>query len=117
MGRNPTTGEGFFVTTGLVIPRFLTGPDELFMEASVGFNEELLVDGVAIAPELSEEEPDADAWQGTIDRMIRFLGEKLALQPLDVDLMEQEWLVGRVPVRLFREKLDRFTLTVEAPGA
>ena len=121
-GRNLSTGEVMEAPPGLVIPRFLAGPDELSMEASVEFretDEKFVVETLAIGPEFPEGENDFDARRRVSEGTIRFLSQKLGLQPLELDLtwdlMEQRWETGGASVLLFRENADDFTLFVEPP--
>ena len=55
-GRNPRTGEVIEVIPGLVVPRFLAASDELFMDATVGFSLDRVVEVLAIGPEFPEGE-------------------------------------------------------------
>lgn len=125
MGRNPRTGEVIEVLPGLIIPRFLNGPDALStMEASVEFNEldgKRVVEQLALSPEFSETEYDFESRKTASERMILFLAEKLGLQPLELDLtwdlMEQRWERGGASVVLFRENADDFALFIEPPAS
>ena len=109
-GRNPRTGEVIEVIPGLVVPRFLAVSDELFMDASVEFSPIVVV--VTLTMEFPEEDLDLEARERATDRMIRFLGEKLGLQPLEVDSLEQRWEICGATVLLFREEPDEFMLSV-----
>jgi hypothetical protein len=111
-GRNPRTGEVIEVIPGLVVPRFLAVSDELFLDASVEFSLERVVEVLAIGPEFPKGELDLETRERDTDRMVRFLGEKLGLRPFEVDAMEQQWEVCGATVLLFREAPDEFMLSV-----